>query len=266
MTPSEIYQNTVDGIFQVTTPKGGTGTAFLARGDGLVITNHHVEEGNVCVHLQGYQGTLIGADVVLADHDGDLAAIQLVVPPGGGTTEPLLIARSDQVHVGDEVIAIGHPEQSAPFSLSRGVISAMSYLPRTGIPFLQANISLNWGNSGGPLLSCDGAVVGVATRINITPDNRRLEGIVFAVPADILLEFINRVPDLSKGISHLLYCPICGYLGARGKYCTHCGSPAASDQQKAVYQGPSSSSGLCPVCEACNPFDTHYCKTCGARL
>ena len=148
MTPSEIYQKTVDGIFQVTTPEG-TGTAFLARGDGLVITNHHVVAGNVRVHLQGYRGTPISADVVLADRDEDLAAIRPALPVEGSTTKPLLIARSDQVHVGDEVIAIGHPEQSAPFSLSRGVISAVSYIPRTGVPFLQANISLNWGNSGG---------------------------------------------------------------------------------------------------------------------
>jgi len=265
MALPELFEEIVQGIFCITTPEG-VGSGFLVRKDGLVITNHHVVKGHIRVSLQSYAGQNLRGEVIMADFEQDLAAVR-VIPAAAIQDLPVLrIGASRGVRVGDEVVAIGHPEKSAPFSLSRGIVSALSHAPDHDISHLQANISLNWGNSGGPLLKENGLVVGMAVQINFTPAGQRLEGISFAIPADLLSDFIGHVPDLSKGFSGFLYCRICGHLGRRSPYCSHCGSPAALDEGSECADSAAVASPRdqkCAVCDTTNPSGSPYCKACG---
>ena len=267
MALPELFEGIVQGIFYITTPEC-VGTGFLVRRDGLVITNYHVVEGHIRVSLQPHAGLNVRGEVIMADIEQDLAAIRVI--PGAAIQDlPVLpIGVSRDVRVGDEVVAIGHPEQSAAFSLCRGIVSALSHV--SGNDFLmQANLSINSGNSGGPLLKASGLVVGMVSSTPNTCDRNRVEGISFAIPADLLSDFVARIPDLSKGLSGFLYCRICGHLGPRSPYCSHCGSPAEVNEGS---EWPDSGTAVspsdqkCAVCDTTNPSGNRYCKACGVRF
>lgn len=269
MEPAEVYKTAVPSVFHVTSSHG-FGTAFLARADGVALSNHHVVKGETTVRLQTHEGVVLSVPVISADADTDLAALllprsELELPT------PLRFSGPNAARVGDEVVAIGHPAESAPFSLSRGVISALTYIqpPHSHSLELQANISVNWGNSGGPLLSLSACTVGIVTRTNFTPEGQRLEGVCLAVPSAVASDFLATIPDMSEGFAERRFCPACFNLVPDDAYCSHCGSSRAK-QEHEIAGGPSttksSKTSLCTACQTTNPVGTRHCKQCGVRL
>lgn len=266
----DLFEATVRGVFHIATSQG-SGTGFLIRPDGLVITNHHVISSDHHVHLQARQGATVLGEVIMADHERDLAAIRFLTSSLPAGTVPLVLGTSQEIKVGDEVIAIGKPAESAAFSLSRGYISALSYAPHSNLSFIQLNMSVNWGNSGSPIISESGNVVGVITRINFTPDGQRIEGVCFGIPIDDLRVFVASIPDVTKELVGLAYCPVCGHLAEKLKYCSHCGSSLDASHQTSAQQASSSKasyrpSETCGVCGAANTANSRYCNSCGVKL
>ena len=272
---TELFHETVNSVFYVATDDA-CGTGFLVRSDGLVLTNYHVIQGNLYVTLQRHVGPTFNGEVVLADPHRDLAAIQIVDPQECANLTPLPIGTAKTVQVGEEILAIGHPAESAAFSLSRGVVSAVTHLPRVGLPFLQASIAINPGNSGGPLMSVNGVVVGMVTETGLTSDGYRVEGLCRAIPAEALADFIGRVPDLSHGLRDFSYCTACGNLSVNDRYCAHCGSPLGrKESHKETNNLKREASPLaehstqhipCEVCGATNDGSSRYCNHCGVRF
>ena len=188
----EMIQNALPSIAEILT-SSGTGTGFIVHEDGLAITNRHVVEGNSSVDIrlasgERYRGTVINVHPSL-----DLAYIEI---ESSGRFKPLALGDSDEIRVGDTVIAIGFPlgsELGREAAVTTGIISAK----RDDLGFLQTDASLNPGNSGGPLLDEYGCVVGVNTAgVGETNDGRVVTGINFAIPVNDLREALRGVPGI----------------------------------------------------------------------
>jgi serine protease Do len=154
-------------------------SGFIIGADGLIITNRHVVVGARSVRVKLEDGREIPAQVVGSDATTDIALLKV----SAGRLPALRLGSSDKVSVGDPVIAIGNP-----FGLGRsvtaGILSARARVLDEDpyIDFLQTDAAINLGNSGGPLISTDGAVVGVTTAI-ISPSGGSV-GLGFAIPAE----------------------------------------------------------------------------------
>jgi putative serine protease PepD len=176
-----------------------TGTGFVIRTDGLVVTNAHVVGSAESAQLRfNDTGRLVRAEVLGTDPSSDLAVLR--VDPGSvGSLRALRLADSEKVRVGDPVVAIGHP-----FGLDRtvtaGIVSGVGREIRAPDGFqidevIQTDAPINPGNSGGPLLDARGRVVGVNSQI-ATGGSGGNVGIGFAVPANTVREVL---PRLSRG-------------------------------------------------------------------
>jgi S1-C subfamily serine protease len=135
------------------------GTGFLVSPDGVILTNYHViETGNIAV-VKFPGGTVLPVDGVLAaDKVRDLAIIKI----HGKTFRTLTLGNSDQIRVGEEVVAIGNP-LSLESTVSNGIVSGMRTSKEQGGKFLQTTAPISPGSSGGPLFNMAGEVVGITT-------------------------------------------------------------------------------------------------------
>jgi 2-alkenal reductase len=172
----------------VTTPFG-TGSGFIYDEAGHIVTNNHVIEGGDLLEVAFANGERRRATVVGSATDSDLAVIKVDSLPDG--VKPMPIGDSDEVEVGQFVVAIGNPFGEAS-SMSVGVVSGLGRtLPtmriadgggRYSIPqVIQTDAAINPGNSGGPLLNLQGEVVGVNSAILTRTGTNT--GVGFAVPS-----------------------------------------------------------------------------------
>jgi len=156
------------------------GSGVIVSPEGYVLTNNHVVERGARFRVQLLDGRELGAKVVGTDPSSDLAVLKLetdermpFIPPG----------RSDDLLIGETVIAIGNPFGLAN-TVTTGVVSAVHRNFKSGdrtlFDFVQTDASINPGNSGGPLLNIEGQLIGVNTAIL----GERSAGIGFAIPID----------------------------------------------------------------------------------
>ena len=166
----------------------GSGVVVDAR-RGYVITNHHVVEGADTITVTLRDGRKLTAKVIGSDPQSDVAVIQV----SGANLTALPLADSDNLRVGDFVVAIGNP-----FGLGQTVTSGIvSALGRTGLgiqgyeDFIQTDASINPGNSGGALVNLRGELVGINTAI-LAPSGGNV-GIGFAIPANMVSRLMNQI-------------------------------------------------------------------------
>jgi serine protease Do len=164
------------------------GSGFIVRADGLIVTNRHVIAGARKVHVHLPDGRDVTADIVGADAMTDIALLRV----HAGSLPALRLGSSEDVSVGDAVIAIGNPFGLGQ-SVSAGIISARARALEDDpyINFLQTDAAINRGNSGGPLLSTAGTVVGV-TSVIFSPSGGSV-GLGFAIPAETVSAVIRQL-------------------------------------------------------------------------
>src|ERR1700734_3235423 len=164
------------------------GSGFIVRADGLIVTNRHVIAGARKVHLHLPDGRDVTADIVGADAMTDIALLRV----HAGGLPALRLGSSEDVSVGDAVIAIGNPFGLGQ-SVSAGIISARARALEDDpyINFLQTDAAINRGNSGGPLLSTAGTVVGV-TSVIFSPSGGSV-GLGFAIPAETVSAVVRQL-------------------------------------------------------------------------
>ena len=167
----------------------GSGFVIDAK-EGLIVTNNHVIEGADEITINFHDGTKLKVDKVLGkDTKADLALLK--VTPKKPLTA-VVFGSSERMKVGDWVMAIGNPFGLGG-SVTVGIISAKQRDIQSGPydDFLQTDASINKGNSGGPLFSMDGEVIGVNTAI-ISPSGGSI-GIGFAVPSDTAMAVVEQL-------------------------------------------------------------------------
>lgn len=196
-----IYQTVSPGVvsIQVYNQSGsGQGSGFVVDQEGHIVTNYHVVEDAATIEVHFQSGVKVFGEVVGVDLDSDIAVIKVDVDPDELT--PLTIGNSDQVYVGQTVVAIGNP-YGLSGTMTVGIVSArgrtLESIRQTtdGAYFsagdlIQTDATINPGNSGGPLLNLNGEVIGInraiqtsGTTITGTTSNT---GIGFAVSSNIL--------------------------------------------------------------------------------
>jgi serine protease Do len=170
------------------------GSGFVISGDGLVVTNNHVIRGADQVRVR-LGDDLFDAEVIGTDPATDIALLKI---EADRQLEYLQLGDSTQLRVGDWVMAIGNP-QGLTNSVTVGVVSAkgrrinISQETSSFEDFIQTDAAINFGNSGGPLVSLSGEVVGINTAINWGSEN-----IGFAVPVNILQQVLPQLRDTGK--------------------------------------------------------------------
>ncbi|PID81660.1 peptidase, partial [bacterium DOLZORAL124_64_63] len=185
-----------------------TGSGFIVDASGEILTNHHVimDAEAIFVRFSGerqeYRAELVGDDP-----STDLALIR--IDPAGRRLPVLEFADSEQLEVGAWAVAVGNPFGNLESSLTVGVVSAKGrndlfiggLTPRYQ-DFIQTDASINFGNSGGPLVDVRGRVIGVNTAINQSG-----QGIGFAVPSNMVRRIYRDLREHGRVIR--------GYLGVR---------------------------------------------------
>jgi serine protease Do len=169
------------------------GSGFLISADGLVLTNAHVVDGakEVTVKLSDHRE--FKAKVLGADHSSDIAVLKI----DAHNLPTVQLGDSDQLGVGDYVLAIGEPfglEETA----TAGIVSAKGRsLPGDGyVPFIQTDAAVNPGNSGGPLFDSNGAVVGINAQIYTNSGG--YEGVSFAIPINLAVQIKEQIVKTGK--------------------------------------------------------------------
>jgi serine protease Do len=183
---------------------GILGSGFVIRADGLIVTNRHVIVGARTVRVRMSDARELPAKVIGSDAITDIALLQV----SAGELPALHLGSSETVSVGDAVIAIGNPFGLGQ-SVSAGIISARARILEDDpyIDFLQTDAAINHGNSGGPLMSTDGTVVGVTSAI-FSPSGGSV-GLGFAIPAETVAGIVGELEAHGRVER--------GYLGISGQ-------------------------------------------------
>jgi serine protease Do len=174
------------------------GTGMLIDNKGNILTNNHVVAGATEINVLLADGTSYAAKLVGTDPKTDLAVIRI------DTDEKLptvIFGDSDQMAVGDWVVAIGHP-RGLDQTVTQGIISAKHRRgvldPTSYQDYLQTDAAINPGNSGGPLINLAGQVVGVNAAI--ASQSGGFEGIGFAIPSNMAVHVAKALIDHGKVI------------------------------------------------------------------
>ena len=165
------------------------GSGFVVDASGFVVTNNHVIERAREIYVSFVDGRRRAAKLVGVDRKSDLALLQV---PLGSTSQALPLGDSDDTRPGDWVLAIGNPFGLGG-SVSAGIVSARNRQldSDTYDDFIQTDVAINRGSSGGPLLNLKGEVVGVNSAL-ISP-NGGSAGVSFAIPANTLRFVVSRL-------------------------------------------------------------------------
>lgn len=172
------------------------GSGVIVSDEGHVLTSLHVIEGAQDIevrYVDDANNTFISAARLIGSDSGtDLALLQIEV---AGFPQPITIGSSDEVRVGDTVLAIGFPSQEliSQKSVSRGIVSALG-IPQNGLPivdYIQTDAAINYGNSGGALVNARGELIGINSFIYSQSGGS--DGIGFAVPINKAMGVVDQL-------------------------------------------------------------------------
>lgn len=198
VSPSVVSINVVargEAMFGGEDLVAGTGTGFVIDDNGHIVTNAHVVDGATRIEVNFFDGSIYRGEIIGVDLDSDLAVIRVNRPPE--ELFPVPLGDSDDLFIGQEVVAIGSPFNQ-PWTMTTGIVSALDRtiggLGQFSIgSVIQTDAAINPGNSGGPLLNLNGEVVGVNSQI--LSETRSNSGIGFAVPSNLVQRVITAIME-----------------------------------------------------------------------
>ncbi|HET7743222.1 MAG TPA: trypsin-like peptidase domain-containing protein [Gaiellaceae bacterium] len=252
LTVGQVYDKTYRSVVEITVDTT-TGSAFgqqqqQAQGSGFVydengdiVTNDHVVDGADSISVRFWNGATYKAKLVGSDPSTDLAVIKVSAP--ASLLQPLQLADSSKVAVGDPVVAIGSPF-GLEGTVTSGIVSALHRAMEAPNNFtindsIQTDAAINHGNSGGPLLNDLGQVVGINAQID--SESGGSDGVGFAIPSDTVRAIVSQLVQSGK-VEH-------AYLGVQivaipSDVARQLGLPAGVEVTKVVSGTPSDHAGL----------------------
>ena len=205
MTDAEVYAANANSVVSINvTGTSGTnffgqpvqtasaGSGFVLTKDGYIVTNYHVVKDADTVKVTMYNGDEYDAKYVGGDEDYDIAVIKVEA----ADLQPVTLGNSDNLNVGDHVLAVGNPLGELTFSMSGGMVSCVNRAINVdGTPFnmIQTDASINPGNSGGPLFNQYGEVVGIVSAKYSSYSSESVEGLGFAIPINDVIAMIQDI-------------------------------------------------------------------------
>ena len=205
MTPAEVYAANVNSTVGITTSvttnywgfqttSAASGSGFILTADGYVLTNYHVIESSSSISVTLYDGKSYDAVLIGYDESSDIAVLKI---DAEGLT-PVVLGDSDNLNVGDSVVAVGNPLGELTFSLTSGAVSALNreitLSNSVTMNLIQTDCAINSGNSGGALFNLYGEVIGITNAKYSGPGSgASIDNIGFAIP-------INHVRGIVESI------------------------------------------------------------------
>ena len=205
MSDAEVYAANANSVVSINvTGTSGTnffgqpvqtasaGSGFVLTKDGYIVTNYHVVKDADTVKVTMYNGDEYEAKYVGGDEDYDIAVIKVEA----ADLQPVTLGNSDNLNVGDHVLAVGNPLGELTFSMSGGMVSCVNRAINVdGTPFnmIQTDASINPGNSGGPMFNQYGEVVGIVSAKYSSYSNSSVEGLGFAIPINDVFAMIQDI-------------------------------------------------------------------------
>ncbi len=207
MTPAEVYAQNVNSTVGITTSvttnfwgyqttAAVSGSGFILTEDGYILTNFHVIEDSNSITVTAYDGTTYDATVVGYDESNDIAVLKVEAE---GLT-PVVLGDSDDLNVGDTVVAIGNPLGELTFSLTSGVVSALDreVTMSSGVTMdlIQTDCAINSGNSGGALFNLYGEVIGITNAKysgSGSSGQASIDNIGFAIPINSVRNIVESI-------------------------------------------------------------------------
>lgn len=208
LTPGQVYaqnnrsvvaisnQSTTTNFYGQITSTASSGSGFIISSDGYIITNYHVVEDAETLTVITSDGAEHSAKLIGFDDGNDFALIKI-----DATDLPeVKLGSSEDLIIGDQVVAIGNPLGELTNSLSVGYVSAKERDVSTEgsiINMLQTDAAINPGNSGGPLFNMKGEVIGITTAkySGTTSSGASIEGIGFAIPIDDVISMVDELME-----------------------------------------------------------------------
>ncbi len=190
---SGIIEDAIKSVVTITTDSG-QGTGFIISDEGYVVTNAHVladEFGYLATGIKAItdEQDTIDTEFIGYNQNFDIALLKI-----SGDYQPLKFADSDDIQVGEKVIAIGNP-LGLPFSVSEGIVSAIDREGINGIKaYIQTTAALNFGNSGGPLINTQGKVIGI-NNFKV----KEAESLGFALESNYIKGVVNEIAQMALG-------------------------------------------------------------------
>ena len=207
MTPAEVYAQNVNSTVGITTSvttnfwgyqttAAVSGSGFILTEDGYILTNFPVIEDSNSITVTAYDGTTYDATVVGYDESNDIAVLKVEAE---GLT-PVVLGDSDDLNVGDTVVAIGNPLGELTFSLTSGVVSALDreVTMSSGVTMdlIQTDCAINSGNSGGALFNLYGEVIGITNAKysgSGSSGQASIDNIGFAIPINSVRNIVESI-------------------------------------------------------------------------
>ncbi len=195
LNPGQEPDLDIEGIPEMR-QRGAVGSGFIISEDGYVITNNHVVAGADEIQVRLNDRRVFEAEVIGLDEPSDLALLKL----GAGDLPYVTFGDSDASRVGDWVLAIGSPF-GLEFSAAAGIISAQgrSVPGRSSynyMSFIQTDVAINQGNSGGPLFNLDGEVIGINSQILSSTGGSN--GVSFSIPSNVALNVVRQLRESGR--------------------------------------------------------------------
>lgn len=210
MTAAEVYAANVNSTVGITTSittnywgyqstAAASGSGFIIMADGYIMTNYHVIEDSDSISVSLYNGESYDAALIGYDESNDIAVLKIEAE----NLTPVVLGDSDNLNVGDSVVAIGNPLGELTFSLTAGTISAkdreVTLSSSVTMNLLQTDCAINSGNSGGALFNLYGEVIGVtnAKYSSSSSSEASIDNIGFAIPINSVRSIVESI--IEKG-------------------------------------------------------------------
>ncbi len=253
MTAAQVYAANVGSTVGITTSittnywgyqttSAASGSGFIVTDDGYIVTNFHVIEDSDSITVSLYNGDTYEAALIGYDENNDLAVLKIEADG----LAPVILGDSDNLNVGDSVVAIGNPLGELTFSLTSGSISAkdreVTMSSNLTMNLLQTDCAINSGNSGGALFNLYGEVIGItnAKYSSSSSSEASIDNIGFAIPINDIRSIVESI--IEKGYYSKPYLGV-GAQDVSREYQIY-GLPQGAAIQTITEGGPAEAAGL----------------------